>query len=140
MREWHALFEGHLEPERILHFGDTPIPFADIRNSQFELGDSKVSPGLQVVDVVLWTFARSLSDKRLGQMSAELFELCFSPEDLYFMSLGTIGAEVDDTIGAVMSHPLSEDQLLDSMEFVGYVEQVRQQSIREDLENQAPVS
>ena len=136
LKEWHSLFEGQTEPERIFHFGDTPIRFADIRNSQFEMGDSKKSAGLQVVDIVLWTFSRFLSDKPFGQMSKALFETCFSPDDLYMMSLGSIVAELEYTMDVVLSRPLSEDQILDGMKFVEYVEQLRQKSIKEDLENQ----
>ena len=135
IREWHSFLEGGPEPERIFHFGDTPIRFGNIRDGQFEMRASKESAGLQMVDVVLWTFARSLLEKPLGRMSRELFELCFSPDDMYFMSLGSIVAELEYTVGPLMMRPLSEDQLLDGMNFLEYVEGLRQKSIREDLEN-----
>ena len=135
IREWHSLFEGGPEPERIFHFGDTPIRFGDISDGQFEMRASKESAGLQIVDVVLWTFARSMLEKPLGRMSRELFELCFSPDDMYLMSLGSIVAELEYTVGPLMMRPLSEDQLLDGMNFLEYVEGLRQNSIREDLEN-----
>lgn len=136
MQSWHSLFEGRLEPERIFHFGDTPIRFGDIANSRFEMRASSDSPGLQAVDVVLWTFARSLLEKPLGRKSRELFELCFSPDDMYFMSLGSILAELEYTVGPLMMRPFGEDQLLDGMNFLDSVERLRQQSIREDLERQ----
>ena len=110
LREWHALFEG-VEPERIFHFGDTPIEFADIRGSRFEMGDSKVSSGLQVVDVVLWTFSRIVSSRPLGPNATELYELCFSPENMFFMSFDSIVAELEHTMNAVMRRPLSEEKL-----------------------------
>ena len=135
LRQWHALFEG-ITPDRIFHFGDTPIRFADIRDSQFEMRASQESPGLQVVDVVLWTFARSFSEKPIGQMSKELFELCFSPDDMYIMSLGSIMAETEYTLDVVMNRTFGEDQLLDGMQFVEYAEELRQKSIRESSENQ----
>ena len=135
LRQWHSLFEG-LEPQRIFHFGDTPIRFADIRDSQFETRASQKSPGLQVVDIVLWTFARSLSEQPLGARSKELFELCFSPDDFNFMSLGTIVTEINYTLVSLMNRPLGEDQLLGGMKFIEYAEQLRQDSIREDLDNQ----
>ena len=140
LRQWHSLFEGRPEPERVFHFGDTPIRFGDISNSQFDIRDSKQSPGLQVVDILLWTFARSLLEKPLGPKSRELFELCFSPDDMYFMSLGSIVAELNLTVGPIMHRQLSEDQLLDGMKFLEYVEELRQKSIRDDLENHSSVT
>ena len=136
LREWHSLFEGRPEPERIFHFGDTPIRFGDISDSQFAIRASRESAGLQLVDVVLWTFARSMLEKPLGPRSRELFEFCFSPDDMYFMSLGSIAAELEYTVGPLLMRPLSEDQLLDGMNFLEYVEGLRQKSIQQDLEKQ----
>ena len=135
LREWHSLFEG-IEPERIFHFGDTPIQFADIRGSRFEIVDSRTSAGLQVVDVVLWTFSRIVSNKPLGPIATELYEVCFSPQNMFFMSLDWIVAELEFTMDAVTSRPLSEEKLVDGMRIVNCVEQIRQRRIREDLESQ----
>ena len=134
LREWHSLFEG-IEPERIVHFGDTPIEFADIRGSRFEIGDSRCSPGLQVVDIVLWTFSRTVSGKSLGPTATQLFELCFSPKDMFFMSLDSIAAEVEYTTNALMRRPMSEDQLLEGMRIVDRAERLRLRRIREDTES-----
>ena len=131
LREWHSLFEGG-EPERIFHFGDTPIQFADIRGSRFEIGDSRVSAGLQLVDVVLWTFSRTVSKKPLGPIATELYELCLSPQNMFFMSLDWIVTELEVTMDTVMSRPLSEDQLLDGMRIVDDAERLRQRRIRGD--------
>ena len=130
LRQWHSFFLG-IEPERIVHFGDTPIQFADIRDSQFEIGDSRVSPGLQVVDVVLWTFSRVVANKPLGPRSAELFELCFSIEDMFIMSLSWVAAEAEDTISALMSQPISEEQLKEGKQLMEHVEHLRQRRICE---------
>ena len=139
LREWHSLFVS-AEPERILHFGDTPIQFADIRNSQFEMRDSRVSPGLQIVDIVLWTLSRTVANKPLGPISTELYELCFSPKDMFFMSLDWIVAELSYTMSALVKQPMSEDQLLEGMRVIDHIEQLRQRRITEDMENQASVS
>ena len=95
LREWHADFARH-DGEQVFNFGDTPIRLADIHESNFEMRDSKSSPGLQLVDVVLWVFARSWSGKPVGPLSSELWELCFSPEDMYFMSLGNLAEELEN--------------------------------------------
>ena len=129
LREWHALYE-RAEPERIFNFGDTPIKFGDIRESKFEIRNSKTSAGLQVVDIVLWTFARAVSGKSLGPMSRELFNFCFSPDDFYLMSLSTIEAEAKDTLVAARTHTFTEDQLLDGMAIVDEFEERRLDRLR----------
>ena len=128
------LFRG-IEPERILHFGDTPIQFADIRDSQFEIGDSRASPGLQLVDVVLWTFSRIVANRPLGRMSSELYERCFSTENMFIMSLSWIATELEYTMSALMSRPITEEQLEEGRRLMERIEQLRQRRIREASES-----
>ena len=131
LREWHALYE-RAEPERIFHLGDTPIKFGDIRDSKFEMRDSKTSAGLQVVDIVLWTFARTVSERPLGPMANRLFNFCFSPDDFYLMSLGAIEAEAEDKLHAARTHTFTEDQLLDGMALVEEFEERRLDRMRQE--------
>ena len=126
LQEWHSSFAGH-DRDLIFDFGDTPIRLANIHGSHFEMRDSKASPGLQVVDLVLWTFSRSLSGKFLGRHSTALFELCFSPDNVYFMSLGSILEELERMHSIVMDLPLTEDQILEGMALLRDVEQRRQE-------------
>lgn len=134
LRHWHSLFED-IEPERIIHFGDTPMQFADIRDSQFEVRDSRVSPGLQMADVVLWTFSRVVANKPLGRISSKLYELCFSTEDIFIMSLGWIATEVEYAMSALKSQPMAEVQLQEGKQLMERVEQQRQRRIREASES-----
>ena len=136
LKEWHALFES-VEPKPLLYFGDIPFQPADIRDSQFEIGDSRVSPGLQIVDVALWTLSRVVSNQPLGRVSNELHELCFSPKDAFIMSIDWIVTELAPTMDAVMGKPMGAGQLWQGMRFVEHAEQLRQRSIREDLKRQA---
>ncbi len=136
LQQWHSLFAKRTEPERIVHFGDTPIRFADIRNSEFEMVDSRNSAGLQLVDVVLWTFGRSCTGKPLGPMAEQLLECCFSPDDMYMMSLGTIIEELEESVAWLMDLPLSEERLLDAMASIRNIETRRQQRIRQDSAGQ----
>ena len=130
LREWHALFEK-AEPERIVHLGDTPIKFADIRDSRFEMRDSRISAGLQVVDIVLWTFARTVSEKPLGPVAKDLFNFCFSSDDFFLMSLRTIEAEAEDALLSARTRTVTEDQLLDAMALVKEFEERRLDRMRQ---------
>ena len=65
-------------------------------------------------------------------MAQQLLEYCFSPDDIYMMSLGTIIEETEESVATLMSLPLSEDRLLDAMAFVRKVEERRQERMRDD--------
>ena len=129
LRQWHSLFEG-FDHEPVYHFGDTPIQFADIRDSEFEIGDSKVSSGLQLVDIVLWIFSRFISNRSLGPFSSELLDLCFSGEDFFYLSLDWIAEEVEYMATALMNRAITEEQLNVGKQRVERLEKMRQYRIR----------
>ena len=133
LQEWHSTFARH-DRDIIFNFGDTPIRLANIHGSRFEMRDSKASPGLQVVDLVLWTFSRSLSGKFLGRNSTALFELCFSPDNCYFMSLGSIFDKLELMHSIVMDLPLTEDQILEGKALLRDAEQRRQERAGTNLD------
>ena len=128
LRAWHSAFARH-DQELELHFGDTPIRLADLHGSRFEMVDSRVSPGLQVADLILWTFSRSLGGKSLGPNSTALVEMCFSPEDYYFMSLGSLMDTLDLLSTALVNRPITEDQILDGIALVRDFERRRQERL-----------
>ena len=129
LRQWHELMRS-VDPEPTFNFGDTPIRFGDIRDSQFEISDARVSPGLQVVDVVLWVCSRSVADKPIGPNSTELLELCRLPEDVSFVSLGWILTELEYGLSALMGRSISEEQLREAEQLLNQTEQARQSRIR----------
>lgn len=133
--DWHALFEGFDEPKRIFHFGDTRINFADIRDSTFEMVDSRESPGLQIIDIVAWSFARALSEKPIGQKTTEMLDVCLVPDYIYEMSLGKIERELKLTFQLLENLPLSEEQVIEGTQFLENAERLRQARIHNRSEN-----
>ena len=130
LHEWHSLFEG-IEPETIVHFGDTPIQFPDIQNSKFEIGESSSSAGLQIADLVLWTFSRKFTGQPLGVNTADLLDFCFSPLNVTHHSFRWLEYELQISLTALISRPMTEDQLLDGMALLERSERGREQSMRQ---------
>ena len=110
LRQWHSLF-ANIEPDVIISLGDTPLQFGDVRNSKFQIANSRESPGLQVVDIVLWTFSRQVLDRPLGPVSAELYGVCLSPGDVYLQSLKGISDELEPILRRVNATHLSQHQI-----------------------------
>lgn len=130
LREWHSLFEG-IEPETIVHFGDTPIQFPDIQNSKFEIGESGSSAGLQIADLVLWTFSRKVAGQPLGANTTDLLDFCFSPLNVTHHSFRWLEYELQISLTALMARPMTEDKLLDGMALLERSERDREQRMRE---------
>ena len=124
LRQWHSLF-ANIEPEVIISLGDTPFQFGDVRNSKFEIANSKESPGLQVVDIILWAFSRWVLDRPLGPVSAELYEVCLSPDEVYLQSLEGISDQLEPILRQVNATHLSEHQIEKAKELLEQFERER---------------
>ena len=136
--QWHSLFQStdaesmdYFETFFAHTFKDMPSQLPYIRESQFGIADSKDSPGLQVVDVVLWLVSRVVASKSIGPSSSELLELCVSADDMFVMSLDWIAAGAKDALGALMSRPMSEEQLRVGKQAMKRIEELRQDRISE---------
>ena len=136
MHQWHS-FLMTVNPERILHFGDTPIQFPDIRTSRFDMADSRTSAGLQVVDIVLWIIRRVFYGNPIGQAATKLYDAT-PPYSLYEMSLEWVSNELHRIIADTMDEELSAEQLALGEAWVGQFEQRRQHRIDEDRIKQPP--
>ena len=130
LREWHSMFEG-VEPETIVHFGDTPIQFPDIQNSAFEISESRLSAGLQIADLVLWIFSRRFTGQPIGLNTTDLFDHSFSPLNVTHHSFRWIQYELQVSLTALMSRPTTEDQMLDGMALLDRSERDRRVRMRE---------
>ena len=129
LEELHA-FLVNSGSGRSFEFGDTLIQYPDVHNSQFNMVDSRTSAGLQVVDIVLWTFARSVSNKPLGEKSTALFNYCFSLDNLYFLSLDWICTELSARLSEIMNHPVNDSKHSETIQLMERVERIRQDRMR----------
>ena len=129
LEEFHSFLVGS-NPEYVFDFGGTTIQFPDVRNSQFIVRDSRISGGLQIVDIVLWTFARSVAEKPLGPMSTALFNRCFSMTNLYFLSLDWICTELKYRLNEIMDQPLDDDKHSEALQLLERIERIRQERMR----------
>ncbi len=130
LHDWHLVFRG-VAPGTASMFGDTPVEFPDISKSKFELIDSRESPGLQIVDIVLWIFSRQMSDKSLGTHSRKLFEATCSSQNIQHVSLAWIEFEVEFANRLSDNHPLTPEQMRQGIQVTEQLEASRQQRIRE---------
>jgi hypothetical protein len=70
------------------------------------------SPGLQVIDVVLWLFKRVLDDKEIGQHGAKLLQHAFRRGYQNDMSFTGVGESVEQALQRIMSEIPTEEQML----------------------------
>ncbi|MEN3972473.1 DUF3800 domain-containing protein [Sphingomicrobium sp. XHP0235] len=70
LAEWHELYSNALPGEISLPGETRKIQL--VKNSRFEICAAADSPGIQVIDLILWLFKRALDGKELPRNSAQL--------------------------------------------------------------------
>ena len=125
LREWHSRFSG-MEPKRI-PLGDIYVDISDLRGSQFEMRDSKTSPGLQIVDVVLWAWSRIISEKQVGTRATALVAQFFLMQKAHVVSLSNMEEIASNNLAEFDRVSLSDEQMLGGRALMEYWEQQRQQ-------------
>jgi hypothetical protein len=91
----------------------------------------ELSPGLQVVDVVLWLFKRSLSGKELGPRGARLLDATFKRGLQNDMSFDGVGKASNQEYGKIITAPISEEQEAGARQMIQNYEEHRIQAMQE---------
>jgi hypothetical protein len=87
-----------------------PYSISKAAGSKFRMTSEDMSPGLQVVDVVLWLFKRSLTGRDLGPRGARLLNVMFKRGLQNDMSFDGVGEDADEKYGKIITTPISEEQ------------------------------
>jgi hypothetical protein len=126
--QWHAVFSrpdlADVEPP---HWPgeDEPLSLSKAPGSKFRMATEEASPGLQVVDVVLWLFKRVVTDKHIGPRGGRLLNRVFqrgSQNDLSFVG---VGAAVEQRLDELMDAQLTEQQITDGARLMAKAEENR---------------
>jgi Protein of unknown function (DUF3800) len=128
LRQWHAVFSrpdlAKVEPW-YWPGENEPLTLSKAPGSKFRMAREEASPGLQVVDVVLWLFKRVVTDKDIGPRGARLLNRVFqrgSQNDLSFVG---VGAAVEQKLDEIMDTPLTEQQITDGARLMAKSEENR---------------
>ena len=128
--KWHSLFRN-LQPETELNWGDTISKVPDVSQSVFEFSDARSSPALQIVDIVLWVFARFTLDKLAKPASLKLFEQISSIGDTIDISLNWINTEFAIVSNLKVNQPISDGEMRAGIQLTEQMEAQRQTRIRD---------
>ena len=134
LKEWHQLSKS-FDSAPMYYFGDMAHKFPDISGSQLVMKESASSAGLQVVDIVLWAFSRSVSSKHLGPRASDLIGKCFNPRDLFHLSLDWVEYQVAVELTALTNRPLSRKQMREAKKLMNRVERKRLRRMRRGFSN-----
>jgi hypothetical protein len=89
------------------------------------------SPGLQVVDAILWLFKRSITDKGLGPNCAALLNRALRKGAYIDHSFRGVGEDAGDRLAEIMDREFSEEDEAKAREMMAEFEARRRKAIVE---------
>src|SRR5208282_2868636 len=109
LHNWHEIYSrpSLAEAEPLRWPGERePYSISGAPGSKFRMTSEDLSPGLQVVDVVLWLFKRSLAGKDLGLGGARLLNVMFKRGLQNDISFAGVGEDADRKYGTILRTPV----------------------------------
>ena len=102
-----------------------------VPGSALRMATEETSPGLQVIDVILWLFKRTLTGQDVGPEGARLLQRVFIRARQRDFSFADEGQQLEMEMQEVMNASFGEDQQEFSRNFRAKTEQNRQIAMAE---------
>lgn len=136
---WHELLsKPTLEDQQPVYWPgeDEPIRFGRVAGSRFRISTDDNSPGLQVVDVVIWLFKRLKEGKDIGHNSRWMLDRLLRNAYYNDFSFEGINAQLAPRIVDMMTSEIPEDQAERGRELLDRFELSRRKALREHVDNE----
>jgi hypothetical protein len=118
--------------ERVFHWpGSAPISMRQVPGSALRMATEETSPGLQVIDVILWLFRRALTGEDIGSEGGRLLQRVFRRGRQSDFSFTGVGEELEVEMRELMNASFGEDKQEFSRNFRAKTEQNRQIAMAE---------
>jgi hypothetical protein len=118
--------------DRVVHWpGEPPMSMRRVPGSALRMATEETSPGLQVIDVILWLFKRAVNDQEIGPEGARLLQQVFRRGRQNDFSFTGVGHQLEMQMREVMNAPFGEDKQEFSRNFLARTEASRQTAMAE---------
>jgi hypothetical protein len=110
---WHELYSRpeFANDEPLYWPGEKePITLSKAPGSKLRIDTEDNSPGLQVIDVVLWLFKRIITDRDIGPRGARLLNRVFQRGWQNDLSFDGVGNAAEKQLEEIWNAPISEEQ------------------------------
>jgi hypothetical protein len=103
---WHDLFSNASTDPLYLPGGEKHIA-RKVFGSEFVISSADSSPGIQIVDVILWSFKRIIEGRRLPPSLSDLMQVVFRRARQHDFSFDGVSRQVVERYQSMMDAPLT---------------------------------
>lgn len=121
---WHEMYSNAREDVVTLPLGEKMV-LRKVFGSRLAISSAQDSAGIQVIDVILWLFARSLKGEQLPDNCQALLNYVYGRAYQDDFSFAGVGAATEEMIEAIEAHPLPAGALEDAQSLQIEIEEHR---------------
>jgi hypothetical protein len=139
LQYWHEIF-SNASPDPLFLPGGEKHVFRKVFGSEFIISSAEQSPGIQVIDIILWLFKRVIEGKRIGQNSRNLLIYVFRHAKQHDFSFDTMIDYLSDAMNFLFSATISDEQFEKGQEILNNIEANRQEKLLQYAEKKVITS
>jgi hypothetical protein len=128
LKFWHEMF-SHASPEPISLPGETAV-IQKVVESQFQVATDDDSPGIQIIDVILWLYLQIVRGKFISRESARLMNFAFKRAWMNDFSFDGVDRRIEEQFGEILRGDLIEEQADCARRMIAESEQQRLVSMK----------
>ena len=110
LKKFHDLF-SNATPGAITLLGGETLEVRRVAGSKLRISSAEESPGIQLIDTILWLYKRILDSKPLSYETARLMRNALSRCRFYDLSLDSISSGLSSRLEEMADAPITEEQL-----------------------------
>lgn len=136
LKQWHELL-SNASPEEIRWAGETHT-VQRVSGSTFEVKEDEASPGIQIVDVVLWLYSQVRKDRKIPKKCMDIVEYALYHGWENDFSFAGVERQYLSAFGDVLTTPLNAQQEVSARALMAEMEAARQKSMEQYKRDQLP--
>jgi Protein of unknown function (DUF3800) len=113
LSQWHEVFSRPSLADEEPHYWpgeEEPLSLSKTPGSKLRMATEETSPGLQVIDVVLWLFKRTVTDKDIGPRGARLLQRVLEKGRQNDLSFDGVSNAVEGKLEEIYAEPVTDEQ------------------------------
>ena len=130
LKLWHEMF-SNASPDPIYRPGGEKHVLRKVFGSKFVISSADDSPGIQVIDIILWLFKRFVEGRELGPNTTSLMQHIFRRGKHQDFSFNGVSHQLEEQFNQLYSESLPEDQMQKGQDLIELFESKRQKNMLE---------
>lgn len=129
---WHERFKNASADPLYLPGGERHV-LRKVMNSKFQISSASESAGIQVSDLILWSFKRRWDNRELPDGLSYILRYLRTRSRINDFSFSNVSATLEDELSKIFDTEMTSEQLARGKELIEHFEQTKNENLKSFL-------